>query len=646
MRIPVVAFFVAACNGIALSPPADAQATTGTVVEYVNVADFPNSIGGQYFYSSDPVEQAAVDAGTAGRFRRTGFTFNAGGDTDLCRFYGSVTPGPNSHFFTANATECAQLRVAQVTPRPTSVKQWNYEGNGFKVIAVQNGVCPDDTLPVYRAYNNGFARGFDSNHRYTTSANSLKAVVDQGWTSEGVVFCTLQAPGVAPLIGEALTCGTSGPAGGLGGRNQPLGLQRQLIDVAAFPEARCNDGSAAVFYFRPFAGAANRDKWLVQLQGGGDCSSADDCAARYCSIDTNFGIQGMSSFPAPGNGINGLGITARSNEVSFPGSNPWESYNHVFVKYCSSDRWVGTASDVPVSGLHPVTRAPLTYRINFLGSRIIDAVLTQLRQAGGAPAVYTLGAAPVTMPDLDAAEEVVVAGGSAGGIGTIHNLDRVAGILKANSSRCSGGACPVVRGLADSALLPAQSQLDYQYSTFCTNHGLCNAEITQRSLETNGLGRLWKPKWDQSCIDINTPLGSTWKCLDSTNVLFNHVTTPLFVRMGLIDESIGPQYVDAKLAVAGKGPMTMTDFALLAKTNLIALANVRTTAIEKASISTTPGAFGPLCPDHETLRGPETFTAGIQSGGQLNRMFMLYSNWVAGAALINLSSSGTGDTSC
>ena len=642
LKTSAVALAAAAC-AIA-GTPASAQTITGTVVEYVNSADFPDSIGGQYFYSADPAEQAAVDAGAAGRFRRTGLTFNAGGDTDLCRFYGSVTPGPNSHFFTANATECSSLRAAQVTPRPASVKQWNYEGNGFRVVATVNGACPVNTLPVYRAYNNGFSRGFDSNHRYTTSPGTLKSITDQGWTTEGIVFCSPMTANVAPLIGEALTCGTMGAAGGLGGRNQPLGLQRELIDVAAFPEARCNDGSAALYYFRPFVGAANRDRWVIQLQGGGDCSSPDDCAKRYCSVDTNFGIQGMSMFPAPANGINGLGVTARGSEVG-PGGNPWENYNHVLVKYCSSDRWVGTSSDVPVNAVHPVTKAPITYRIHFLGSRIIDAVVAQLRHAAGTPAVYTLSATPQTMPGLDAAEEVVLTGGSGGGMGTIHNLDRLAATLKSTSTRCSGGACPVVRGLADSAFLPLQSQLDYQFSTFCTENGLCTAEAAQRASESV-LSRLWKPVWDQSCIAINQPLSSAWKCIDATNVALNHVTTPLFVRMGLIDESLAPQFIDLKLALHGKGPMTLADFALAVRGNLAALANVKTTAIERASITTTPGAFGPLCTHHETLRGPETFSPSIQSGGQSYRMFTLYNNWVAGASPFNLSSSGTTDTQC
>src|SRR5205085_472369 len=102
--------------------------TPPTVVEYVNTADFPRSPGGQYFYTADAAEQAAVDSGAAGKFSRTGRKFMVGGGSLVCRFYGSIAPGPNSHFFTVDATECGALKGAQVTPKPTSTQQWNYEG--------------------------------------------------------------------------------------------------------------------------------------------------------------------------------------------------------------------------------------------------------------------------------------------------------------------------------------------------------------------------------------------------------------------------------------------------------------------------------------------------------------------------------------
>ena len=180
----------------------DALPVKQSVVEYLNINDFPNSPGGHYFYSSNPTEQAAVDAGFAGQFARTGRQFRIGGSAPVCRFYGSVNPGPNSHFFTVDVTECNTLKALQVTPTPTAIQQWNYEGIGYQTtpaIVAVNGTrsCPAETLPLYRAYNNAFPLSgpknpWDSNHRFTPLLSDIADLVAHGWRDEGIVFCTAQ----------------------------------------------------------------------------------------------------------------------------------------------------------------------------------------------------------------------------------------------------------------------------------------------------------------------------------------------------------------------------------------------------------------------------------------------------------------------
>ena len=172
------------------------------VVEYNNVLDFPDSPGGHFFYSTDPAEQAAVDSGAAGKFFRTGRQFFTGGTAQVCRFYGSVSPGPNSHFFTVDAGECDALRAAQITPTPTEVQQWNFEGFSYSTTpatSAANGErsCPANTLPLYRAYNDAYPLSgpknpWDSNHRFTPERSDIDALVSAGWRDEGIVFCTAQ----------------------------------------------------------------------------------------------------------------------------------------------------------------------------------------------------------------------------------------------------------------------------------------------------------------------------------------------------------------------------------------------------------------------------------------------------------------------
>jgi hypothetical protein len=106
----------------------------------------------------------------------------------VCRFYGSLSPGPNSHFYTASAAECASLKAIQASTPPT-VRRWNFESNDFLTDVPANGACPAQTVPVFRAYNNGFTQNFDSNHRITSNAASIQEVVGRGWVNEGVVMC-------------------------------------------------------------------------------------------------------------------------------------------------------------------------------------------------------------------------------------------------------------------------------------------------------------------------------------------------------------------------------------------------------------------------------------------------------------------------
>jgi len=158
------------------------------------VTEFHNSMLDHYFMTPDPAEAAFVDSGGAGPgWRRTGQRFTAwarlGSDTavHVCRFYGSVSPGPNSHFYTASPGECASL-IDRQAQTPASAPRWNLEEYSFMAVPPVEGACPADLVPVYRAYNNGFPVR-DSNHRFVTDRALLAPLVAAGWMDEGVAFC-------------------------------------------------------------------------------------------------------------------------------------------------------------------------------------------------------------------------------------------------------------------------------------------------------------------------------------------------------------------------------------------------------------------------------------------------------------------------
>jgi plastocyanin len=160
------------------------------------VVEFHNTDLDHYFITADPVEQSYVDSGAAGRWQRTGGAFKAGGPAQVCRFAGSLdfnpdtlAPwGPNSHFYTADAYECEFVKASF---RPWA-KSWRFEGTDFTIHPVGGDGCAADQVPIYRAYNNGYARGIDSNHRITADRTAYEATVARGWIGEGIVMCAPQ----------------------------------------------------------------------------------------------------------------------------------------------------------------------------------------------------------------------------------------------------------------------------------------------------------------------------------------------------------------------------------------------------------------------------------------------------------------------
>ena len=123
----------------------------------------------------------------------------AAGVSPVCRFYGSVDPGPNSHFYTSDPTECRRVQHLQFET-DSSLPRWNFEEMAFAAHRPVNGVCPQEApFPVYRLYNkhhgetvNG--RREDSNHRLTTFSSVYYRMAATGWAGEDVVMCATAKP--------------------------------------------------------------------------------------------------------------------------------------------------------------------------------------------------------------------------------------------------------------------------------------------------------------------------------------------------------------------------------------------------------------------------------------------------------------------
>lgn len=180
-------------------------------------------------------------------------------------------------------------------------------------------------------------------------------------------------------------------------------LSEMKLHHLADRNTTCNDGSPAGYYLRKAHGSK---RWIVYLEGGWFCNSAASCRERHHKV------RELMSSKSWRRTKRGMGILSPN-----PHENPsWWNANHVYIPYCSSDAWSGNAS-----------RWETGERFSFLGTRILVRVIDELLQEG-----------------LYHAKHLLLAGSSAGGIGVILNLDRLATRLKESGSKVR------VRGLADS----------------------------------------------------------------------------------------------------------------------------------------------------------------------------------------------------
>ena len=178
--------------------------TTGTTV-----IEFYNANLKHYFITGDSQEAAGIDNGAAGPgWSRTGYEVNAWQTQSeapatakaVCRFYGTPGVGPNSHFYTADAGECALVKQDP---------GWFYEGIALYSQPVQYGSCPLGTTPVYRVYNNRWMYN-DSNHRFVTDSIVYQQMIQQGWAPEGLVMCVNGSSYPALSGGTTATIGANG----------------------------------------------------------------------------------------------------------------------------------------------------------------------------------------------------------------------------------------------------------------------------------------------------------------------------------------------------------------------------------------------------------------------------------------------------
>lgn len=171
-----------------------------------------------------------------------------------------------------------------------------------------------------------------------------------------------------------------------------------LARAADTQGAVCLDGTPPGYYImrgRHADSGEPETRWIIHFQGGGWCTSAEDCRERskddLGSSTTFASHKAKHLYEWGGHGI-------MSGEAA---DNPFfYTWNHVYVRYCDGGGFSGNAKE-------PVYVGGGDY-VYYRGQRILAAVLEDLLDRG-----------------LDSATDVLLGGCSAGGVAIIMNIDYI-----------------------------------------------------------------------------------------------------------------------------------------------------------------------------------------------------------------------------
>jgi len=210
-----------------------------------------------------------------------------------------------------------------------------------------------------------------------------------------------------------------------GGGSAAPPARRHYVDQEQFPHAMCLDGSPATFYVRRAAAGASeagQRRWLISLQGGGNCrigfskihtsfvhtftnetirlDNASTIVSLDC-MDRRTSILGTSRHDPPEQDISYKEVFSDD-----PAVNPvFHDWNVVFARYCDGSSWVGFSDVVDPDCKDPDLQAGGECVVfHYRGTANLLGVVASLLQDHG-------------MAD---ATDVVLHGCSAGCFGAIH----------------------------------------------------------------------------------------------------------------------------------------------------------------------------------------------------------------------------------
>jgi Pectinacetylesterase len=273
---------------------------------------------------------------------------------------------------------------------------------------------------------------------------------------------------------------------------QPVPAFHHLVDLAAHPLAVCNDGTPAHYILRPGTGEGRR-RWVIFLEGGGGCTDAAGCALRYRQQRGLMSSAGVRDGERVTVGLGGIKSASSTINPDFYDA------NFVELKYCSSDWHTGDRAGDPTRSIDDLRRW------SFRGRAIVRAVMEELWARG-----------------LSDANEVLLTGGSAGGVGVANVTDDVRAALPATIRMVA---------LPDAAYVIAYPAYD----------PVTKRESLERPTPTESLlaqaTAAWGGRGDTSC-HASAPQEEQMACR-AQSYLYPHdlISVPTMIRQSQLDPS-------------------------------------------------------------------------------------------------------------
>uniref|UniRef100_A0A2C9LBW4 Pectin acetylesterase n=1 Tax=Biomphalaria glabrata TaxID=6526 RepID=A0A2C9LBW4_BIOGL len=239
--------------------------------------------------------------------------------------------------------------------------------------------------------------------------------------------------------------------------------------------ALCLDGSPPAYYFRP--SLLSVKFWIIYLPGGAWCNSEYDCFQRSL---TELGSSHVAKISIPM-----VGILSNDCEIN-PDFCLW---NVLVLHYCDGSSFLGNDSTV---------RSYESQSLYLRGAVVLEALIDYLKES----------------TDLAEAEQVVLAGSSAGGIAALIHADRLRTMLP--------HSVKTVHALVDAAMFLDLPDVRGNFELA----NLFKSVYSFHSIENS--------KSIQECTETQPNITERWRCL-LPEVYYKFVFTPIYFVNSVYD---------------------------------------------------------------------------------------------------------------